>query len=251
MADSAANIPYKAVHMGFYQELSRYYDELFPVDTAEMAFITEQIAGRERLLDIGCGTGNKTVHCSEAVGHVHAFDQDEGMIARALSDNSRPNIRYEVLDMRDMARHFNGLGFDAALCLGNTLVHLDGPAGIAPFLAGLRSLLRPGGVCVIQILNYDRILDRHIRDLPPLESARASFSRQYRLEGGKLHFLTAVTVKASGNSYTNDVLLYPLRRSELERLLAEARFPAPSWYGNYQGAPLDESSFTAIAVCRG
>lgn len=235
--------------MTFYEELSRYYDEIFPVDSTEMAFVAGRIAGKRRLLDIGCGTGNKTVFFSPGADAVFAFDSDAGMIARARADNARPNITYDVLDMRDMGRRFGDDGFDAAVCLGNTLVHLDGPAAIGAFLEDLGVLVSSGGVAVIQILHYNRILARNITALPELESEHVLFGRAYRREGEKLHFLTRITEKASGRSFDNDVLLYPLCTEELETLLLRAGFDAPVWYGNYQGVPLEPSSFAAIAVC--
>lgn len=236
--------------MGFYEELSRYYDQIFPVDATEMAFVVGQLEGAGRLLDIGCGTGNKTVHCADGAGEIAAVDLDPGMIARAKADNARPNIRYEVLDMRSVKEHFQGRTFDGILCLGNTLVHLDGPAEISAFLEDVSALLAPGGVLILQILNYDRILRENVRSLPPLDSAPVLFERAYRPEGAKMHFLTRITLKQSGQSFDNDVLLYPLRRQELADALSGAGFREPAWFGGYSGAPLEDSSFALIAVCR-
>lgn len=235
--------------MTFYEALSHHYDAVFSVDAAEMAFIAERIAGGKHLLDIGCGTGNKTVHCSRAVERIHAVDLDEGMIAKATQDNARPNIRYEVLDMRRLNDRFTGETFDRALCLGNTLVHLSGPEAIRAFLADLHGLLRPGAVFVVQILNYDRILDRHIEELPPLETPEVLFTRRYRHDGDKLHFMTTLFLKQDGVSFDNDVPLYPLRKQELDGLLAETGFSRADWYGSYKGDPYGPDSFPAIAVC--
>lgn len=234
----------------FYETLSRYYDGLFPVDEKEMAFVGKQLAGLSSLLDIGCGTGNKTVFFSPVVDSITAFDRDEGMIAKARQDNSRPNIAYRCLDMDDMNAAFAGKSFDAAVCLGNTLVHLTDAGRIASLVKNVHGLLSPGGLFLLQILNYDRILDKHITSLPALESNEAVFTRGYRREGPLLHFLTSITGKAEGHRYDNDVPLYPLRLAELNGILADAGFQQPSLYGSYDGAPYSPDSFLCIASAR-
>lgn len=237
--------------MGFYEELSRYYDEIFPVDSKEMAFIAGQVSGRKNLLDLGCGTGNKTVHCAGAVARITAVDLDPGMIARAKADNARLNIEYEVLDMTLVGVRFPANTFDAVICLGNTLVHLENLDAVTAFLGGVRACLARDGVLVLQILNYDRILDNGVRELPLLESAHAVFSRRYSREGNRLHFHTALRLKQTGECHDNDVPLYPLRRAELEGALSRTGFPKPALYGNYQGDPFTAESFALIAVCKG
>lgn len=236
--------------MDFYQALSTYYDELFPVDREEMAFLVSQVAPSGRLLDIGCGTGNKTVFFSEVAERVLAFDSDAGMIVRAAHDNARPNTLYEVLDMKEIGSRFPNPSFNSALCLGNTLVHLDGTEEISRTLKAINALLLPEGVLVLQILNYDRILDREIRELPLLTSNQAEFHRSYRPDGDKLHFVTKLTVIAEGNSYDNDVLLYPLRKGELLSLLEKNGFLQPALFGDYKGTPYNDDSFVCIAVSR-
>lgn len=236
--------------MGFYEELSRWYDEIFPVSAAEMAFTAAQIAQARHVLDLGCGTGNKTVHLALADREITALDLDEGMIVRARQDNARPGITYTAMDMREAGSRFSPQSFDAMLCLGNTLVHLDGPMAIGAFFRSLHPLLVPGGPFLIQILNYDRILDTAAAHLPPLESDHVLFTRRYEAEGDRLHFITALTLKETGQTWENDVLLYPLRKVELRRCLQDAGFAEPAWHGSFAGGEHTPDSFVTIAVCR-
>ncbi len=236
--------------MSFYQTISPYYAGLFPVDAVEIAFLSSRLAGVKRLLDIGCGVGNKTICFSSFIEEIVAFDGDEAMIEKARADYSRPQIRYDCLDMRSMGSSLAGPGFDAALCLGNTLVHLDGPGAIRFFLESLHELLRPDGLFILQILNYDRILDRNITALPPLESEQAVFSRSYHRAGDLIHFVTRLTVKADGQAFDNDVPLYPLRKAELEQLLAQTGFAPPLFHGDSHGGPYSADSFACLALCK-
>ena len=47
------------------------------------------------------------------------------------------------------------LPFDAVLCLGNSLPHLLTQADLVAALRGMASVLRPGGLLILQNLNYD------------------------------------------------------------------------------------------------
>lgn len=236
--------------MGFYQELSRFYDEIFAVDTEEMAFVRTLLQGAKRILDIGCGTGNKTVHFSANAEEVAAVDLDEEMIAKAKALNARDNIRYGVVNMLDIGRAFSGTHFDGIACLGNTLVHLPSTKAIQTTLEEMRALLAPGGVCVIQILNYDRIIAKKIQTLPVIETPNVRFMRGYEWHGGEMHFVTALELKKTKQVLHNDIVLYPLGKNDFSRMLLNARFRQTDYYGSYQGVAYTEASFVTIAVCR-
>lgn len=233
--------------MGFYEQLSLYYDEIFPANAQELRFAAQLLEGRTRLLDMGCGTGNKTAVLAEGIREAEAFDSDPGMIAKAEAINARPNIRYRILDLMEVDRAFAPASFDAALCLGNTLVHLTQPGAIDAFLAKTAAILEPGGMFLLQILNYDDILDKKITTLPRIETDRASFSREYVWQGGIMHFVTELRIKESDQRLSNDIILVPLRRDALANGLAAAGFGIVEYYGNYTGEPYIDSSFHLIA----
>lgn len=237
--------------MSFYQELSRYYDEIFAVDDNEMRFIRDLLQGRKHILDIGCGTGNKTVYFSTEHNSVIGIDLDEGMIARAKAANadSGRDIRYAVVNMLEIDNVFAGLRFDGILCLGNTLVHLPSPAAIKNMLGKVHGLLSSDGVFVLQILNYDRIIEQKVNALPVIDTPNTRFLRRYAWEQGEMHFVTTLEIKNTGQTLHNDIVLYPLRKRELTDMLAAAGFTATDYFGSCQGAPHQNDSFVTIAVC--
>ena len=236
--------------MGFYQELSRHYDEVFAVDSAEMHYIAQLLQGRRRILDIGCGTGNRTVHLSAEAEQIVGIDLDEGMIAKAMLENARSNIHYAVADMLDIDTTFIREPFDGIVCLGNTLVHLPSPDAILEVLKKIYELLAPGGISILQILNYDRIINEKITCLPVIDTANTRFERRYAWLDGDMRFITTLTLKETGQSLHNDISLYPLRKEELSSMLAATGFLQTEYYGSYQGAPLQDDSFVTIAVSR-
>lgn len=235
--------------MGFYEELSRQYDAIFPADAAEMAFAAGLVGHSRSLLDLGCGTGNKTVHFAVPGRRITGIDLDAGMIEKARRDNAADGVDYRVMDMAAAPQAFAPHSFDAVLCLGNSLVHLDGTPAIGALLAGLHGLLSAGGRLLVQILNYDRILDSGVRELPPLASDTALFTRRYEPDGDRLRFITRLTLK-NGPSFENDIPLYPLRRGELTALLGAAGFSGCEDYGNYAGDPYTPESFVLLSLSR-
>jgi len=239
--------------MSFYKSISAYYDDIFPVDRQEMSFLVQRLAGARNILYIGCGTGARMAYFESPGREVIGIDLDKAMIMAARARHHGCGLSYEVLDMRDIGKRFSGQTFDAVLCLGNTLVHLTDPGAIAALLNEVYGLLVRGtgdkGIFVLQILNYDRILNKNIEALPVLENEKITFSRFYRKEGKLLHFVIELLVRESGRIIENDIPLYPLRGSELASLLANAGFKKVKNFGNYLGDPLTEDSFVNIAVC--
>lgn len=238
--------------MNFYSALSTYYDEIFAVTPNDMAFIDGLLAPHGHILDVGCGTGNKTALLHNAAS-ITAIDLDIGMIAYARTHHARPHIRYDQMDMRQLAEYFGKNAarettFDAVLCLGNTLVHLP-EHEVGLFLRSAKELLREGGTCVVQILNYDRICDNNISELPVIETAHTTFTRSYRWIDGDMHFITSITLRATGEKLENDIILYPLRAKTLEQLFVAAGFRTVNMHGSFAGAPLTGDSFVCIAHC--
>lgn len=94
-----------------------------------------------------------------------------------------------------------------------------GDTGTTEGTAGRRSGL------VLQILNYDFLLEKRPEVLPPIETGQILFERRYSYPdgaGGHIPFSTRLHIKAGGEVYEDSVQLYPLRRAELEVLLKRA-----------------------------
>ncbi|MCD7896335.1 MAG: class I SAM-dependent methyltransferase [Planctomycetaceae bacterium] len=229
-----------------YTRLAERYDEIFPASAAEMAFVAARLGPAGRLLDIGCGTGNKTVLLAAGRDHVVGIDADAGIIAAARTGHPGPNIRYDVLDMSDLAARFSAHSFDAAVSLGNTLAHLPGPADLTRFFESLRRVLVPGGRFIGQILHYDRILDAGMADLPRIETDSVVFTRRYERRDGEFHFVSDLLDKADGTVDHGDTVLFPFRKSAVESCLAESGFAQSRCFGGHDGADWTPSSYHFI-----
>ena len=96
----------------------------------------------ERVLDIGCGTGQLTSAIAEAGGIVTGIDNDEGMVT--LARQNFPGVEFEVMDARAMTYDNE---FDAVF--SNASLHWMRPP--TPVVAGISRALKPGGRLVAEM----------------------------------------------------------------------------------------------------
>lgn len=236
--------------MALYNDLSNFYDVVFAVSEAELAFVSASLPPEARLLDVGCGTGNKTVVFAKNAQSVVGIDPDESMIDRAKRHNGSDNILYRVGGMEVLATSFAPEAFSAVTCLGNTLVHLTDTVSIQKALSDMFVLLCEGGVFMGQILHYDFILRSHMTVLPILDTDEVTFERRYDLTQRPIQFVTTIYDKVKGKQYHNETPLYPLLRGELETMLGQAGFSGIEFFGSYAGGALQEDSLPLIVRAR-
>ena len=232
--------------MGFYQELSRHYDEIFPARESEAAFVRQLLAGKKRLLDIGCGTGNKTAMLkTDPTENVTGIDADPAMVETARRNHGNAGISFLSLDMRDMISVFSPGSFDSAVCLGNTLAHLTNPDELLELFRQVRTILEPDGVFVAQMINYNRIRTNQVDSLPVIETPNLVFTRRYEWRGGDMHFICTLRLK-DGEEHHFDTILRPVLKAVLDGNLEEAGFGMIEYYGSFAGEPYDTDSYHTI-----
>jgi glycine/sarcosine N-methyltransferase len=232
--------------MGFYEDFAAGYDRLFPADPETIDFLKRELGPPPaRVVDLACGSGGYALALAEAGFEVTGIDLSEAMIAAARAKaGNRPGLRFLAADMSRVEP--DGL-YRGWYCIGNSLVHLGGPEEIAAALNVWKRLQEPGGSWVIQIVNYDRILDRKITALPTLRDGDAELVRNYEIVSERLvRFKTRLTW--GGQRFENETPLYPLRRAEALRLLEGAGLKATAEYGEFDRSPWSPESFAYVAV---
>lgn len=216
----------------FYTQIANHYDDIFPTGEPQLALIAES-AGKppKDILDAACGSGGYSKRLADMGYAVTAVDLDEKMVQFTKARDER--IHAQVLNMlqiQDIPQ-----AFDLILCIGNSLVHLHDLQEIGLFLRGCRSKLRPGGRLLVQIVNYDRVLDQGITSLPTIKNREKdlTFERYYRYlpEQHAIDFMTVLTVK--GETMENHERLFPVRSGELKQLLEASGFSSIHFYGSF------------------
>ena len=234
--------------MNFYSMLSSYYNELFPVKPQTLEFVINNVRGNHSLLDIGCGTGTLCHALSGYFDVIHGVDLDESMIEQAKLGDSL-NTQFHVVDMLDLENNFGKSEFDVVSCLGNTLAHLSSREDILKALSSMYDVLNNTGVLLIQIVNFDRVENKGKVDLPLLESESVVFRRVYKSipSAHKTLFWSEIE-KKGGCSCENEVVLYSLKKDELEELLLNVGFMQVEVFGGFDGTSWSQDSGPIIAV---
>lgn len=228
--------------MGFYDEMSRHYDHIFPVKKPQLEFLTETL-GKEgnRVLDIACATGGYAVALARKGCQVTAFDLDGDMVKTCRDRVEEEGLDAEVFQ-GDMLKvgELDGF-FDVAYCIGNSLVHLDTLKDVETFLTGCRKVLAPQGRLVIQIVNYDRILNQGVKSLPTIvnEEGDLSFQRSYAYEKETGKILFTGRLEVGEEVHENTVALLPVRTETLIQLLEKSGFDQVEVFGDFGKKPFD------------
>ena len=142
--------------------------------------------------------------------------------------------------------------FGMAICLGNTVPHILEEDELRSVVESLCELLLPGGLFLLQILNYRRLIGQDIRHLPVNVRSEDGakevvFLRLLKNESREriLFFPTTLVLDPTSDepvsvARSRRVELRPWVAADL-RPIFESRGFRVSEYGDMQGGPYDET----------
>jgi len=242
--------------MNFYNELSKYYDIIFPVTEDKVSFLNKRLTSNSDVLDLACGTGGYTIALTKLGHKLKGIDLDEKMIniAKKNAEEDGLDIDFRQGDMKKISDIFNGYRFDTVFSIGNSIAHLNSEEEVRQLLCDIFNMLNNGGKAIFQIVNYDRILEYNVSSLPTIEREESgvSFVRKYDYDkvNKKINFITELFVQNSNqlDKYFNSVQLLPLRSELLVKLMKEAGFVKTELYGSFKEDIYNIESFHTIIV---
>ena len=219
---------------GLYDERPRLYDAIqsaWDYDR-DVAFVRDALADRgvalDRLLEVGCGTGEHTRRFAARETDVTAFDVHEGMlsVARAKCESDGLDVAFRRTGLPDPDLGDAG-PFDAAVAIRGVVNHLP-PADLAPALDALRDRLRPGGVLVFDNSPLPPGGNRPGLDVGRDEAGEIDYVRvahHVATDDGRLDW-RAVTFTPDGDPFVDRRPMTPFTDDRIADALAAAGFDA-------------------------
>lgn len=160
----------------FYDELADYYHLIFEDWDRSIArqatilggLLSRQLgAGPLNVLDCACGIGTQAIGLAQLGHHVVASDLSAAAVRRAEKEARQRglSIQFFVSDMTQL-KEIEQSGFDAVVTLDNALPHLD-PSQLKQAAAAIARKLRPNGLFIGGIRDYDALIVERPASLPP------------------------------------------------------------------------------------
>ncbi|MFH1085207.1 MAG: class I SAM-dependent methyltransferase [Chloroflexota bacterium] len=241
--------------IALYDDFSQDYDRFVDWGARlafELPFVQARLRehGAQRVLDVACGTGQHALALARAGYAVTAADLSGAMVARARANAAAAQVPLDVrqLGFGELA---HGLGaqaalFDAILCLGNSLPHVLTEDNLLATLSDMAAVLRPGGLLILQQRNWDRVLARRERFVPPQTHQSSDgewlFMRFYDWDSPTLQFNVVRLHRQGDGAWSAAVgrtALRPWRRAELTCQLAMSSLELEGTHGSLGGEPFD------------
>ncbi|HSW44992.1 MAG TPA: class I SAM-dependent methyltransferase [Phycisphaerae bacterium] len=210
-----------------------------------------------RVLDAACGTGRHASMFHEWGLEVEGADVSPGMIAHCRQVHGEPaGLRWVE---RPYTRPTDPpASFDAVLCVGNSLALTEESPGVETALRAMIDSLRPGGVCIVQVLNLWRLPDgptqwrKCVR--VPLAGGDHVLLKSIRRVGERA-FIDFVDIELTPDGgmtrETESDSFIGLRADDLRAAAEAAGAGDISFFGNYQQQAYDPATCPdLILVCR-
>ncbi len=228
-------------------------------------------AGAQTVLDAACGSGGHALWLARQGYRVAGADASPVMIqlARQKAAEAGLDVPFTIAALSNLQPPTSNAQpptanlhpYDAVLCLGNSLPHLLTQEELIAALRGMADVLRPGGLLVLQNLNYDLRWQRQPRWFAAqggvLEGQEVLVWRfaDYDVSAGRIAFHVALFRKGveGWGVEVHTTPQRPLFQADLAAALAEVGFTALRWYGRmaWPGEPFQaERSSDLVVVAR-
>ena len=187
--------------------------------------------GKERVLDVACGTGFHSVRLTEAGFDVTASDGAASMVAKAFENGQKRGLILKTTqaDWRWLNRDVHGK-YDAIVCLGNSFTHLHDEGERRRALAEFYAALKHDGILILDQRNYDAMLDHGFSTKHKYYYCGDQVTAEPdHVDDGLCRMRYSFP---DGSSYTLNMC--PIRKDYVRRLLSEAGFERVRTYGDFQ-----------------
>ena len=161
----------------FYDNLASQYDKFFldwqatTQDQAAMLdrlFVSNGFDQQARILDCACGIGTQAIGLAALGYDVTASDISDGELAEAKkrAEKNNVHIRFKHADFCALSDTFSE-SFDIVIAMDNALPHMLSDNALSAAIQSITKQIRPGGLFVASIRDYDALLQNKPPYSPP------------------------------------------------------------------------------------
>jgi SAM-dependent methyltransferase len=206
-------------------------------------------------LDVACGTGLYAILLAKMGVQSAGTDMSAKMLDLAGKRAQEANVHVDWVcaPMQELAGRFPRR-FDAVLCMGNSIPHLLTDADLDATIGGFAKMLNEGGIVVLQLLNYTRIMARQERIVGINRLGDKEYVRFYDFLGEQVRFNILEIAWASGAPEHRllTTTLRPYTADTLRRALIEHGCGSVEAFGGLGLTPFDENSDETVMLigCR-
>lgn len=201
--------------------------------------ISEEMgAGRRSILDCSAGIGTQAIGLALRGHEVHATDLSQGAIERARAEAGRFGVpmTFGVADFRSLGEEVEGT-FEVVISCDNSLPHLLTDEDLLLAAQNIRSRLRPNGLFLGSIRDYDRVLsERPNATMPSVvdapEGRRIYFQTWDWADDGRTYTVNLFLVGESDGAWEThhyETRYRAVLRDEVAEILREAGFRDVTW----------------------
>ena len=210
------------------------------------------------LLDAACGTGRHALAMGERGYRVLGTDASEEMLkaARRLVRPLRPPVRFLRAAFGELARKAPG-PYDGAYCIGNSLAAAGTERVARAALADFGRVVRPGGMLVLQVINFAQVL-REAAGAGCIRGPQTAAVADRELvtfkvfaPAGNAVMVTNVTFWKQDQRWQKHVFvgrLFPIGAAALARWLSDAGFRVRERLGDYAGERFNAKTSADLIV---
>lgn len=191
--------------------------------------------GVETILDVACGPGTQSIPLAKLGFNVVGVDPSAELLKKAqrTADDYQVSVEWHRADFLSLNEVVDA-PFDAIVCKGNSLPHLLTDDEIEVTIQTFFELLRPGGVLVIGVRDFEMMLTHRPRFLPGFDHQDDNDSEFitfdiWEWENGPPVIATQnlFMIRGDGKEYQTikrTVQFRPLSTDELKVVLLEQKF---------------------------
>lgn len=247
----------------FYDQIADHYHLLFAdwrASVERQAMVLDQLIrneigpGPHAILDCACGIGTQAIGLAWLGHRVHATDLSSAAIARAKREAEAAGVAvsFGVADMRELEAEVSGT-FDVVLACDNALPHLLRDADLRMAIANMAGKLRPDGLLLTSIRDYDRLIAHQPRSEQPRvfddpDGRRITFQIWDWAADGRSYVLHLFILQQLGTEWHTTCAsteYRALQRAELDAALLAAGLERLRWH-----EPDDSGYYQPIVTAR-